>query len=154
MVNILSESLDSVALEERWPTMIEGGYSNTQWLWIQTVEPAWYQRWPALIGSRFYCSSALLRPRRSFNVSFWGCSRTRCRDIDVTVFGVSTWNNGDVSGECSYLVSSGGAHCFTVLLHLSFSTSSGRRNIHVPFLCFTSWVPPLSLSRHSLRPGV
>ena len=85
----------------------------------------------------------------------WGCSRTRCRDIDVTVFGVSTWNNGDVSGECSYLVSSGGAHCFTVvLLHLSFSTSSGRLNIHVPFLCSTSRVPPLNLSRHSPRPGV
>ena len=80
--------------------------------------------------------------------------RTRCRDIDVTVFGVSTWNNGDVSGECSYLVSSGGAHCFTVLLHLSFSTSSGRRNIHIPFLCSTSRVPPLNLSRHSPRPGV
>ena len=85
----------------------------------------------------------------------WGCSRTRCRDI-VTVFGVSTWNNGDVSGECSYLVSSGGSHCFTVLLHLAFSTSSGRRNIHILFLCSTSRVPPLNLliSRHCpLGPG-
>ena len=67
----------------------------------------------------------------------WRCSRTRCRDIDVTVFGVSTWNNGDVSGECSYLVSSGGAH-FCSVLHLSFSTSSGRRNIRVPFLFYIS----------------
>ena len=46
--------------------------------------------------------------------------------------------------------------CFTlpVLLHLSFSTSSGRRNIHAPFLCSTSRVPPLNLSRHSPIPGV
>ena len=43
----------------------------------------------------------------------WGCSRTRCRDIDVTVFEVSTWNKGDESGECLYLVDSGGAHYFT-----------------------------------------
>ena len=41
-------------------------------------------------------------------------------DVDVTVFGVFTWNNGDVSGECSYLVSSGGAHCFTVRTSSSF----------------------------------
>ena len=67
----------------------------------------------------------------------WGCSRTPCRDVDETVFGVSTWNNGDVSGECSYLVSSGGAH-FCSVLHLSFSTSSGRRNIRVPFLFYIS----------------
>ena len=70
----------------------------------------------------------------------WGCSRARWKDIDVTAFGVSTWNKGDVSGECLYLVSSGGAHCFTVLcIHLSFSTSSGRLNIHMQFLlCSTS----------------
>ena len=57
----------------------------------------------------------------------------KCRTVrhpHLTVFGVSTRNNGDVSGECSCLVSSGGAHCFAVL-HLLFSTSSGRRNIHV-----------------------
>ena len=60
-----------------------------------------------------------------------------------------------------------------VLLHLLLSTSSGRRNIHVPFMCsisrvprlnhqhefptVTFWLwrlPPLNLSRHSPRPGV
>ena len=40
------------------------------------------------------------------------------------------------------------------VLHILFSTSSGRRNKHVPFLCSTYRVPPLTLSRHSPRPGV
>ena len=38
----------------------------------------------------------------------------------VTVFGVSTWNNGDVSDECSYLVTSRGAHCSAVPVLPSF----------------------------------
>lgn len=39
-------------------------------------------------------------------------------------------------------LSSGGDHFFTVLLlHHLCSTPSGRRNIQLPFLCFTSRVP-------------
>ena len=56
-----------------------------------------------------------------FRYICWGCSR-RCRDIDVTVFGVSTWTNRDVSGDCIL-------HHPVVptvsLLHILFSTSSG-----------------------------
>ena len=52
----------------------------------------------------------------------------------------------------------GGAHFFTVSRSCASSslvlfTSSGRRNIHVPFLCSMSRVPPLNLSRYSPRPG-
>ena len=43
------------------------GFSNTQSLWIQVVEPALCRSRLALIGSRFYCS--ILRLRRSFEVS-------------------------------------------------------------------------------------
>ena len=96
-------------------------------------------------------SDALLSRSPSREQGCWGCSRTRCRDIDVTVFGISRGNNGNVSGESSYLVSSGGAHCFTVLLHLLFSTSSEWRNIHrlyhfcvlhLEYLEYTLWTYP------------
>ena len=74
----------------------------------------------------------------------WGCSRTRCRDIGVTVFGVSTWNNGDVSGECSYLVSSGVP---TVLLYFIFCSLPLRddvvyvRTISVFYISSTPFEP-------------
>ena len=66
----------------------------------------------------------------------------------VTVFGVSTWNNGDVSGECLYLVLSAGAHCFMpVILHHLFSTSSGRRNTSSSIHTCTSSVFYVSSAR-------
>ena len=54
----------------------------------------------------------------------------------------------------SHFISFGGAHFFSVLLHLYFSTSSRRSNIHVTFLCFTCRIPSLNLSRHSPSPRV